>query len=127
LYREALPILESTIHSFPSPRALQIDGQYLCSPHKDSSAYITEVSGFSEKLAAIDVHEFFLLGGMVYIALQQWEDAKLYLECVLISPSQGLPSVLQVEAYKKWVLVTCILKGTVRIRTMKSMVMSANM
>jgi len=113
MYREALPILETTIHSFPAPKPLAVDGQYLCSPHTDSSAYITEPSGFSEKLTAYDVHEFFLLGAMVYIALQQWEDAKLYLECVLISPSQGTASVLQVEAYKKWVLVGCILKGTV--------------
>jgi COP9 signalosome complex subunit 3 len=113
MYREALPILESTIHSFPSARPLAVDGQYLCSPHTDSSAYITEASGFSDKLTAYDVHEFFLLGGMIYIGLQQWEDAMLYLECVIISPSQGIPSVLQVEAYKKWTLVGVILKGAV--------------
>lgn len=114
MYRDALPILQTTIHSFPAPKASQIDGQYLCSSHTDSSAYITENSGFSEKLTTYDVHEYFLLGGMIYIGLQQWEDARLYLECVLISPSQGTASVLQVEAYKKWALVGCILKGAVR-------------
>jgi COP9 signalosome complex subunit 3 len=113
MFIEPLPVLQATIHSFPAPKSLQIDGQYLCSPHEDSSAYITEASGLSEKLTTYDVHEYFLLGAMIYIGLQRWEDARLYLECVLISPSQGSPSVLQVEAYKKWTLVGCIIKGAV--------------
>jgi COP9 signalosome complex subunit 3 len=113
MYREALPVLEVTIHSFPPNKGSQIDGQFLCSPHTDSSAYITEASGLSDKITTYDVHEYFLLGAMIYIGLQQWEDARLYLECVLISPSQGSPSVLQVEAYKKWTLVGCIMKGVV--------------
>jgi COP9 signalosome complex subunit 3 len=113
MFREALPILQATIHSFPAPsKGLHIDGQYPCSPHEDSSAYITEASGLSDKLTTYDVHEYFLLGAMSYIGLQQWEDARLYLECVLISPSHGSASVLQVEAYKKWSLVGCIMKGT---------------
>ena len=115
MYREALPLLSATIHSFPASKPSPLDGQYLCSPHTDRSAYITETGGITDKLSMYDVHEFFLLGGMIYIGLQQWKDARLYLECVLVSPSQGAPSVLQVEAYKKWVLVCCILKGTVRV------------
>lgn len=116
MYREALPILQATIHSFPAPKSLQVESDYKCSAHIDSSAYITENSGLTEKLTTLDVHEYFLLGGMIYIALQQWEGARLYLECVLVSPSHGAPSGLQVEAYKKWVLVCCILKGSVSRR-----------
>lgn len=117
MYREALPILQATIHSFPAPRPSKADGQFICSPHTDSSAYITEDSGISDRLGAYDVHEYFLLGGMINIALQQWEEARLYLECVLVSPSQGSASMSQVEAYKKWALVCCILKGQVGNRT----------
>ncbi|KIW03042.1 uncharacterized protein PV09_05694 [Verruconis gallopava] len=112
MYHEALPVLQATIHSFPSPKFTAIEGQYPCSTHQDSSAYITEASGLSDKLTTYDVHEFFLLGGMILIGLQRWEDARLYLECVIISPSGGSPSIFQVEAYKKWVLVGCIIKGT---------------
>ena len=114
MYREALPILEATIHSFPALKLSSVDGEFRCSAHVDSSAYITEGSGLSEKLITYDVHEYFLLGAMIYIALQRWEAARLYLECVIISPSAGSASGLQVEAYKKWALVCCILKGTVR-------------
>lgn len=113
MLEDALPILECTIHSLPAARNQKIDGQYPCSPHADSSAYITEGSGLSDKLTTYDVHEYYLLGGMIYIALRQWEDAQLYLEYVLVSPTQGALSHLQLEAYKKWVLVGCIIKGRV--------------
>jgi COP9 signalosome complex subunit 3 len=115
MYREALPILQETIHSFPATNYNFVDGNFLCSPHADSSAYILENNGFSEKITMYDVHEYFLLGGMIYIALQMWEEAKAYLECVLVSPSQGVMSIFQVEAYKKWAIVCCIINGKVRL------------
>lgn len=50
---------------------------------------------------------------MIYIGLKDWERALLFLEIVIISPATLTTSMIQVEAYKKWVLVSLLLKGQV--------------
>jgi COP9 signalosome complex subunit 3 len=103
------------VHSFPASKATitTIDGLYPCSPHSDSSSYITEASRLTEKLTTADVHEYFLSGAMIYIGLQKWQEALQYLECVLLSPASGTASGLMLEAYQKWVLVGCLAAGRV--------------
>lgn len=114
-FRDALPVLEKVIHSFPANKTTNVivDGAFLCSPHSDSSHYITEASGLTAKLNVSDVHEYFLCGALIYIGLHEWENALLYLECVLTSPTQGTPSGLMLEAYQKWILVGCLVYGHV--------------
>lgn len=52
---------------------------------------------------------------MIYIGLRDWERALLFVEIVIASPAINTTSVIQVEAYKKWVLVSLLLKGHVSL------------
>ena len=58
---------------------------------------------------------YFLYGGMIYLGLKDWTRALLFLEIVIIAPTSNAASMIQVEAYKKWVLVGLLLKGTVSL------------
>ena len=51
---------------------------------------------------------------MLYMGLKNWERAQLFLEIVIVSPTVNTASMIQVEAYKKWVLVNLMFKGQVR-------------
>ncbi|KAF2102246.1 hypothetical protein NA57DRAFT_34602 [Rhizodiscina lignyota] len=112
-YGEALPILSNIIHSFPPKDASNIDAPYLCSNHAVSGAFINEKSGFTDLVSIEQVQEYFLLGGMAYIALQMWEDAQIFLEHVLVTPTQNVATGMMVEAYRKWLLVGCLATGQV--------------
>jgi hypothetical protein len=59
------------------------------------------------------VHEYYLLGALCYIALGKWEEAMLFLELVLMSPNASQANGFMLEAYRKWVLVGCIINGRV--------------
>ena len=60
---------------------------------------------------------YFLYGAMLYLGLKNWKRALLFLEIVIVSPATNTASMIQVEAYKKWVLVGLLLKGRVRSST----------
>lgn len=113
LLSEAIPLLETTIHSFPAAKASTIDGALPCHPHTDSTGYISSDSGLTSKLSIADVQEYFLLSAITWIGLRRWENALLNLELVLTSPTQGAPSGLMLEAYQKWTIVGCLLYGHV--------------
>ena len=71
-------------------------------------------SGISDKVTASNVHEYFLLGGMIYIGLQKYREAARLLEYALSAPTNGgAVNGLMLEAYKKWVLVACLVEGGV--------------
>lgn len=60
----------------------------------------------------LDIMEYFLLSGMVFIGMRKWEDALDYLESAITYPAKdGAVSKVMVEAYKKWVLVGVLLEG----------------
>lgn len=50
---------------------------------------------------------------MCYMGLKEWKRALLYLELVIISPVMNHASRIQVEAYKKYVLVGLLHTGHV--------------
>lgn len=55
---------------------------------------------------------------MIYMALKDWERALFFLEVVIAAPGissrdGGGASKIQVEAYKKWVLIGLIHQGHV--------------
>ena len=50
---------------------------------------------------------------MVHIALKQWQRALLFLEVVLMTPASNNASLIQVEAYKKYVLIGLLHTGKV--------------
>ena len=90
---------------------------YLCSRHDSSSTYITPESGLSAKLEYRDHLLYFLYGAMILMALKKWKRALLFLETVIMSPVAGNISKIQVDAYKKWLLVSLLYIGYVSVRS----------
>ena len=74
---------------------------------------MTEASGISAKLSYRDYLQYFLYGGMVYMALKEWRNALHFLGIVISTPGTSSVSLIMVEAYKKWVLVGLLENGRV--------------
>lgn len=116
-YAAALPILDNYIHSLPTTLPTQVlndlDSSVPCAEHVNSGDYIHAKSGHSAELQLADIQEYYVLGAMAYIGLRQWKKTMHFLEHVLVTPSQNTASGLMLEAYKKWVLVSCLAVGSV--------------
>lgn len=112
-YSEALEVLDKDIFHFPTVVDKIYHLPLLCGYHETSATYITTFSQISAELNYRDHLLYFLYGGMIYIALKNWERALLFLEIVVMSPTENTASMIQVEAYKKWVLVSLIAEGKV--------------
>ena len=93
---------------------------YLSSKHESSSTYITQESGLSAKLDYRDHLQYFLFGAMLYMGLKEWKKALLFLEIAMTSPVTNNASKIQVEAYKKWVLVSLLYKGSVSCTSLRT-------
>ena len=117
-YTAALPVIERNIFHFP-PTTNKIAEHsrfpFLASRHDSSSTFITPESGLSAKLEYRDHLIYFLYGGMIFMALKKWKRALLFLEIAIMSPVLNSVSKIQVDAYKKWVLVSLLYKGHVSI------------
>ena len=118
-FASALPVLDRDISFIPiiyqkkdEPPVNSLS-PLPCSSHDSSSAYVTVASGISDRLKSEDYLIYFLHGALIYIALKDWERALFFLEVVISSPSSGPTSKIQVEAYKKWLLVGLLHKGRV--------------
>lgn len=109
LYREALPILALNIYNVPHLHGRQ--SPILCA-QGSSASYLTSATGLTNEITTRDYLQYFLYGALISIALRQWEQALLFLETVLTTPTYGSASLIQVEAYKKYVLIGLLLKGT---------------
>lgn len=113
-YSHALPVLNKQICHFPSlPERSSSIPSVLCADHGSSVSFMTETSGFSSMLSYRDYLQYFLYGGMVYMALKEWCSALHFLGIVISTPSVSSVSLIMVEAYKKWVLVSLLEKGKV--------------
>lgn len=113
-YSCALPVLNKQICHFPiSLGRPSSDPSVLCADHGSGVSFMTEASGVSSKLSYRDYLQYFLYGGMVYMALKQWRNALHFLGIVISTPSTSSVSLIMVEAYKKWVLVGLLEKGKV--------------
>ena len=115
-YRIALPVLDNDIFHFPLPSdrgAVHVNPRHLCAHHDSRSTFLTVASGLSEKLDHQDHLQYFLLGAMIYIGMKNWVRALLFLDIVIMSPANNTTSMIQVEAYKKWILVGLLLRGHV--------------
>ena len=112
-YEEAASILHKPIYYIPTPLdkpSAARSCQYLCSA-ESSSAYLTPGTGLTEKFNYRTYLEYFLYASVAYIALKRWEPALATLEICLAAPSSNTASMIQIEAYKKFVLVGLLLKG----------------
>lgn len=106
-YGEAADILDRPIYHIPTSldkASAARSYQYLCSA-ESSSAYLTPGTSLTEKFSYRTYLEYYLYGGMVYIALREWEKALFFLEACLVIPTSNTVSYIQIEAYRKFVLV----------------------
>ncbi|KAF2711703.1 hypothetical protein K504DRAFT_475490 [Pleomassaria siparia CBS 279.74] len=114
-YSAALPILDNYIHTLASkvPQAVRenVDCAVACADHTNSGEYIHQHSGHTEKITLAEVQEYYVLGAMSYIGARQFKKAKQFLEHVLVTPTNNIANGLMLEAYKKWVLVSCLVDG----------------
>ncbi|KAJ5170651.1 uncharacterized protein N7500_003434 [Penicillium coprophilum] len=111
-YSCALPVLNKQICHFPIPVGRSSsEPSVLCADHGSAVSFMTEAAGFSSKLSYREYLQYFLYGGMVYMALKKWRNALHFLGIVISTPSTSSVSLIMVEAYKKWVLVGLLEKG----------------
>lgn len=116
-YAAAVPVLDNYIHSLPSkiPHAItQLENSVLAANHTSSAEYINEGRGHSGKVTRQAVEEYYILGAGAYIGLRQFKKARDFLEHVLVQPcSPNAASGLMLEAYKKWIILNCLVDGAV--------------
>ncbi|KAF2799902.1 hypothetical protein K505DRAFT_356151 [Melanomma pulvis-pyrius CBS 109.77] len=117
-YSAALPILDNYLHSLGPriPQQVQESLEYsvACADHTNSGEYIHQMSGHSDKISLADVQEYYILGAMAYIGTRQFKKAMHFLEHVLIVPTSNVANGFMLEAYKKWVLVSCLVDGSMK-------------
>ncbi len=110
---QALPVLDKNITAFPQTPIKNVPDENLSDPNLQSNTFITAKSGFV--LASIKpehVIEYYLLGAFIYIGHRNFARARQFLEYILLTPTtNGSCSVLQVEAYKKWLLLGLLAQG----------------
>ena len=120
-FLSALPVLDSDIYflAFGSDRqaeaATKPFSPFTCSKHDSSSTYITPTSGISAKLFSQDYLAYFLYGAMIYLGLKDWERAQFFLEVAVTCPTSNNASKIQIEAYKKLILVKLLRSGKVSV------------
>jgi COP9 signalosome complex subunit 3 len=116
-YAAAAPILDNYIHTLPAkiPNSVREGLEYSvpCADVVSSGDYIHQSSGHSEKVSLADVQEYYVLGAMAYLGLRQFKKAQQFLEHVLVVPTANVANGLMLEAYKKYVLVSCLVDGEV--------------
>lgn len=117
-YTLALPVLDQTICQFSTtadkPNYQQSESDI------DSTADL-HLFGPQSNLSHTDHLQYFLYGGMIYMALKKWSKARHFLSIVISSPAINSVSLIMVEAYKKWILVNLLEKGVVRERQKKDL------
>lgn len=116
-YAAAEPILDNYIHTLPPkiPSAVREGLEYSvpCADVASSGEYIHQNSGHTDRVGLADIQEYYVLGAMAYLGLRQFKKAQQFLEHVLVVPSANTANGLMLEAYKKWVIVSCLVPGEV--------------
>ncbi|KAK4959657.1 hypothetical protein LTR66_012997 [Elasticomyces elasticus] len=113
-FRAALPVIDKDIASFPGDTIKNVDDQQaLCHRFEVSAGYMTQKSGFSDKLELRLVTSYYLLCAHIYTGLRKYERARLFLEHVLVTPTNQCHHAHMLEAYKKWLLVGLLFQGKV--------------
>ncbi|PCG99627.1 Hypothetical protein PENO1_044120 [Penicillium occitanis (nom. inval.)] len=110
-YKIARPVIDRTIFAIPSSadRLFIQHSQSEPATNAASPPYLFEPP---MKITYADHLQYFLYGGMIYMALKEWSKARHFLSIVISCPAVNAVSLIMVEAYKKWVLVNLLEKGT---------------
>lgn len=107
-YQAAVPVLEQSIvevgFDARNPELPTASTNNSISSGGDSNTNIDGVSG-------LDVMRYFYYGGIVFLSLKRFTDARNMLQTCISLPTESLSSVI-VEAYKKWVLCSLLLNGS---------------
>ncbi|KAF2273907.1 uncharacterized protein EI97DRAFT_435553 [Westerdykella ornata] len=116
-YAAAEPILANYIHAVnPSIPDLVESLEYSApaEDHDSSAEYIKAGSGHAGKVTIQAVQEYYLLGTTAYLGLRKFKKARDFVEHVLVMPySNGAANGFLIEAYKKWLLLSCLVDGVV--------------
>lgn len=111
-YKAALPILDNYIHSLPTMVAKEtlegLEYSVVAADSVASGEYINLKSGHTTKISLNDLQEYYILGAMAYLGERQFKKALQFLEHVLVAPTNSTLNGLMLEAYKKWVLISCL-------------------
>lgn len=109
---QVLPLLDHDIYAFPQKPTKNMPEELLNEESDLSNGFITEGSAFSGKPKLEHVLEYYLLGAGIYIGNRKFGRARLFLEYIILTPSSGHgSSALQMEAYKKWILLGLLSEG----------------
>ena len=112
-YAEAAQILDRPIYHIPPSQIDSRINKYLCSSTDQRYLFASPVIGLSQHITSRTYLEYYLLGGMCYMGLRRYKDAIFFFEVVLTAPAvQNAASAIMVEAYKKWLMVGLLVRGT---------------
>ncbi|KIW61596.1 hypothetical protein PV05_01698 [Exophiala xenobiotica] len=111
-YAEALDILDRPIYHIPTQQNDFQGSKEMCSSSQPTWKYLSPTTGLTHPISSRTYMEYYLLGGMCYMAMRRYRDALFFLEVVLSTPTlQNVASSIMIEAYKKWLLVGLLLDG----------------
>lgn len=108
----ALPVIDKSIVFYPG-MANRGDPKYLCDANLPPPAYISRESGLTAVLKPQNVMEYDMLCGMIYCSRRDWAKACEAFERIATFPARehGVTKIM-VDAYKRWVLVHLLWKGS---------------
>lgn len=112
-FEPALPVLAHEIGTFPVKTPTSPEKILLSQPSLPSSLFLGHHTGLAETPSLDEVHHYYIYGAMIYIGVHNWSRAAFLLEHVLGSPARDATTQLMLEAYKKWVLVRLLMRGSV--------------
>jgi COP9 signalosome complex subunit 3 len=115
-YAEAVDILDRPIYHIPANLDKQTEARsykFRCSPQVSGALYLTPTTGLTHKVTVRDYLQYYLMGAICYLGNESYDKAKAFLEIVISAPTQqNVASMIMVEAYKKWVLVSLLVNGS---------------
>ncbi|KAI2473267.1 hypothetical protein F4781DRAFT_381204 [Annulohypoxylon bovei var. microspora] len=107
----ALQVIDKNIVFFPG-MANYGEPKHLCDLTLPPPVYLSRETGLTGTLKSSLVMEYDLLRGMMYCSRRDWVKAYDAFEQVVAFPTrEGGTSMIMIEAYKKWVLVSLLSKG----------------
>jgi COP9 signalosome complex subunit 3 len=110
-YADATQVLEKFILYVPGASTVT-KPKHPCEMTLSPVSYITHAAKLTGKIKYIEILEYFLYSGMVFIGLRNWETALQCLESAVTYPAkEGSVSKVMLDAYKKWILVGLLLEG----------------
>ena len=106
-----LKVINSKIAFYPIARSRN-ESRPICSSQLPPTSYITPESGLTDVATSAIVLEYDFLCGQCHLFRRDWQSAFDAFQRVVTFPTKDHGcSNIQVEAYKKWILVSLLLKG----------------